>query len=190
MISGPPAILDTRCLDRSTSSPWRASWREVQGRRRRTAARSAEARSAEALLATQRGVDAASGDHASRRRLAARHPYFTRRSCIGTTAMQPDRTRVPARRRLRGSRQFHHRHQRKRQHLSGRRRVRSGDDFVCFNGAGHSMNPSCAGFPLADLIDRGTGSPKTGYGGSATGGDVANVSSLNGCQRFSGLALQ
>ncbi|MBL8919633.1 MAG: acyl-CoA thioesterase/BAAT N-terminal domain-containing protein [Myxococcaceae bacterium] len=43
-----------------------------------------------------------------------------------------------------------------------------GDQFVCFPGAGHSINPSRAGFPLADLIDRGTASTRSGYGGSAS----------------------
>ncbi len=49
-----------------------------------------------------------------------------------------------------------------------------GDQFICFSGAGHSINPSRAGFPLADLIDRGTTSPRTGYGGSAVADDRAN----------------
>ena len=48
------------------------------------------------------------------------------------------------------------------------------DDYRCFAGAGHSINPSRVGFPLVDLIDRGTGTNRTGYGGSAENDDAAN----------------
>lgn len=49
-----------------------------------------------------------------------------------------------------------------------------GDVYRCFAGAGHSINPSRVGFPLVDLIDRGTGTSRTGYGGSAEADDAAN----------------
>jgi dienelactone hydrolase len=68
--------------------------------------------------------------------------------------------------------------------------VTRGDDFVCFAGAGHSMNPSRAGFPLVDLIDRGSGSPKTGYGGSAASDDAANRHLTQRVSAFFRLALQ
>jgi dienelactone hydrolase len=49
-----------------------------------------------------------------------------------------------------------------------------GDDYRCFPGAGHSINVSRIGFPLADLIDRGTGMPRTAYGGTAELDDSTN----------------
>lgn len=49
-----------------------------------------------------------------------------------------------------------------------------GDVYRCFADAGHSINPSRVGFPLVDLIDRGTGTNRTGYGGSAESDDAAN----------------
>jgi hypothetical protein len=48
------------------------------------------------------------------------------------------------------------------------------DEYRCLPGAGHSINPSRIGFPLADLIDRGTGLPRTAYGGTAELDDAAN----------------
>lgn len=49
-----------------------------------------------------------------------------------------------------------------------------GDVYRCFADAGHSINPSRVGFPLVDLIDRGTGTSRTGYGGSTESDDAAN----------------
>ncbi|MCC6337194.1 MAG: acyl-CoA thioesterase/BAAT N-terminal domain-containing protein, partial [Myxococcales bacterium] len=49
-----------------------------------------------------------------------------------------------------------------------------GDAYACFPGAGHSLNPARAGFPLWDLIDRTTTTPRTGYGGSAQADNAAD----------------
>jgi dienelactone hydrolase len=52
--------------------------------------------------------------------------------------------------------------------------ARFADSSTCFPGTGHSINPTRAGFPLADLIDRGSGNSRTGYGGAAPADDDAN----------------
>jgi alpha-beta hydrolase superfamily lysophospholipase len=49
-----------------------------------------------------------------------------------------------------------------------------GDEYRCFPGAGHSINLSRIGFPLADLIDRGTSNPRSAYGGTAEVDDATN----------------
>ncbi len=65
-----------------------------------------------------------------------------------------------------------------------------GDGYRCFPGAGHSINPSRVGFPLVDLIDRGTGTTRTGYGGSAEADDAANRVLWELVRDFLSVALQ
>jgi dienelactone hydrolase len=65
-----------------------------------------------------------------------------------------------------------------------------GDQFVCVPGAGHGVNPGRVGLPVFDLIDVGLGSPRTGFGGSASVDSAADREVLNAIVDFLQRALR